>query len=82
MGLRPTRARMKMDYGDAAPVRSRSFLSVVPGSPFMSLTAGHTVVPRIVASSTQSRVPLVSMPPRTGAEESDHEASLSALLRD
>jgi hypothetical protein len=24
----------------------------------------------------------MSMPPRTGAEEADHEANLSALLRD
>src|SRR5262249_59395652 len=56
MGLRRTRAGMKVEYGDPAPVRSRSLSSVVRTSPLESLTAGHTVVPRIVASSTQSRI--------------------------
>jgi hypothetical protein len=63
MGLRPTRAGMKMEYGGPAPVRSRSCLPLAPASPWGSLTAGHTVVPRIVASSTQSRVSLCGYAP-------------------
>jgi hypothetical protein len=33
MGLRPTPAGMKMEYGSLAPVRSRSSLPLAPASP-------------------------------------------------
>jgi hypothetical protein len=81
-GPAATRAGMKMEYGGPAPLRSRSFVSVVHSSPCGSLTAGHTVEPRIVASSTQSRISLCEYAPAHRRRGGDHEASTSALLRD
>jgi hypothetical protein len=62
MGLRPARAGMKMEYVVQAPVRSRSFISLVRSSPWGSLTAGQAE-PHIVASSTQSRISLCEYAP-------------------
>jgi hypothetical protein len=81
-GPAATRAGMKMEYGGHAPVRSRLFVSMVHSSPCGSLTAGHTVEPRIVASSTQSRISLCEYAPAHRRRGGDHEASTSALLRD
>ena len=54
---------MKMDYGGGCTGAIKVVYLSGTASPFMSLTAGHTMVPRIVASSTQSRVSLCEYAP-------------------